>query len=73
MELEAAGVPTAVLVTERFEAVAARAATGFGLPDARRVVVAHPIGGEPDEVLEELARGAVDRALGLLTRSASSR
>jgi hypothetical protein len=50
-------------VTDRFAAIAQRAATGFGLPEARRVVVAHPIGGLSEEEISVLGRGALEEAL----------
>ena len=67
MKLEAAGKPTVVIATDRFKGMAARAARGFGLADARVAVVPHPIGGEPDETLHEMATRAVDEVMALFT------
>lgn len=67
MKFEAAGRPVVVIVSERFEAMARRAAKGFGLPGARLVVVQHPIGGEPDSMLRTMARGAVEEAMNCFT------
>ena len=67
MRLEAAGRPTVVIATERFEALARRAARGFGLDGPRVVVVPHPIGGEPDAVLLDRAARVVDEVLAVFT------
>ncbi|MEE3329749.1 MAG: hypothetical protein VX246_02675 [Myxococcota bacterium] len=63
-------MPCAVVVTDRFVAIAQRAASGFGLPRARKIVVAHPIGGRPDSEIILLGRSALDAALACLTSSA---
>ncbi len=65
MKLEAAGRPTVVIASERFEALAVRTARGFGLEDARIAVVPHPIGGEPDAALRRSAERAVAAVMGL--------
>ena len=67
MKLEAAGKPTVAIATDRFQAMAARAAKGFGLANARVAVVSHPIGGETDSVLREMATRAVDEVMALFT------
>ena len=73
MKLEAAGRPTVVIATERFESMAARAASGYGLSDARIAVVPHPIGGTPDAVLRRFASRAVDGVLDLFTAAQDRR
>ena len=56
-----------VIATERFGAMAVRAAGGFGLAEARIAVVPHPIGGEPDAALRAAAERAVDTVMALFT------
>ena len=73
MSLEAAGRPTVVVATDRFEALASRAARGFGLEEARVAVVSHPIGGEPDEALGSMASRATGLVMALLTGAAVCR
>jgi hypothetical protein len=58
-----------VIATDEFEALAVEAARSQGLPDARMVTVAHPIGGVSDEGLRARAETAVDAVLGVLTGS----
>jgi len=45
-------------------------AANFGLPDARTLVLDHPIGGTARATLEQWADAAVDRLAELFTRSA---
>jgi hypothetical protein len=73
VRLEAAGRPTVVVATERFAALARRAARGFGLDAARVAVVPHPIGGEPDAALRTMADRAVEEVLALLTGGSRER
>lgn len=63
MKLEEAGRPAVVIATERFAAMARRAAKGFGMAEARIVVVPHPIGGEPDDALRAMAERATPAAM----------
>jgi hypothetical protein len=45
-------------------------ASNFGLPDARTLVLDHPIGGTARPVLEQWADAATDRLVELFTRRA---
>ena len=60
---EEAGVPAVLVASSVFADAAERQADGLGMPEARRVVVEHPIQDRTDEEMRELARGA---AAGLL-------
>ena len=64
-------MPAVVIATDEFAALASDAARSRGLPDARIVTVAHPIGGVSDEGLRSRAETAVDAVLGVLTGSKS--
>jgi hypothetical protein len=63
VRLEAAGIPTAVIVTTEFlhEAHVQRAA--LGMPGLDPVVVTHPLSTLSDEQLDDRAREAVDQVL----------
>ena len=66
MELEQAGVPTVIVVTEPFEALARQAAAAYDLPTARIVVIEHPIGGVGPDVIEARAAAAEDAVIAAL-------
>ena len=66
MRLEAAGVPTVVVATTAFAALAHQTADAYGLPGARVAVVAHPLGGITDAEVTSRADDAVETVLGLL-------
>jgi hypothetical protein len=56
VQLEDRGVPTVVVTTTGFENLTRQVAVAFGLPTARIVTVAHPLGGiEEDAVLARAA------------------
>ena len=70
IELEKAGRPCVVVTTTQFAPIAATMAANFGLPDARTLVLDHPIGGTAPAVLEQWADAATDRLVELFTRPA---
>ena len=55
-----------MIATHAFEALAVESARSQGLPEARIVSVAHPIGGVDEERLRRRAEAAVDGVLGVL-------
>jgi hypothetical protein len=55
-----------VLATEKFEDLARQSAVQSGLPDARIVVVAHPIGGVSKDQLGRLGDDATEEVMGQL-------
>ena len=59
-----------VVATEKFAELARRAADQSGLPDARIVTVAHPIGGVKPELLVGRADAAVEEVMSCLLRRA---
>ena len=67
VQLESQGVPTILVATEPFAALARHAAEAQHLPEARVLVVPHPLGCIPANQVEALADGAVDDLLALLT------
>ena len=69
IELEKAGRPCVVVTTTQFAPIAATMAASFGLPDARTLVLDHPIGGTAPAVLEQWADAATDRLVELFTGS----
>lgn len=58
-----------VLTTTGFLNLTEQVARAIGLPDARIVVVAHPIGGIEEPAVLERARGIVEEVLALWTGS----
>jgi hypothetical protein len=60
------GVPTVVVASEAFGALARQVADELQTPDARVCVVPHPIGGTAEDRLEEWAESALDELLRLL-------
>jgi len=67
VRLEAAGVPTVVVATSAFVALAHQTADAYGLPGARIAVVPHPLGGIGAAAVTAKADEAVEAVLGLLT------
>jgi hypothetical protein len=61
VELEKAGVPTALLCTTPFMAIAKAMGSGSGRSRLRVVEIAHPLGAISSEEVERRAESAVDR------------
>jgi hypothetical protein len=55
-----------VVATTPFAALAHSVADAFGLPDARIVVVEHPLGGTDAETIERRGEGAADAVRALV-------
>jgi hypothetical protein len=70
VQLELRGRPTVVVTTTKFFDLTARVASNFGLPDARVVVVDHPLGGTDEATILRWADDAVERAVALFTGTA---
>ena len=68
MQLEAAGVPTVVVATTAFAGLTRAVAERERLPEARTVVVAHPLGGIDADAVRSLAAAAVEDTLAALAR-----
>jgi hypothetical protein len=60
------GLPTVVIASEDFEELARSSAQALGLPEARILTVAHPIGGVADEILRQRAESSVEQLMSLL-------
>jgi hypothetical protein len=56
-----------VVTTTQFAPIASTMASNFGLPDARTLVLDHPIGGTERATLEQWADDASDRLVALFT------
>lgn len=67
IELERVGKPAVVLTTTKFEPIAVTLSASFGLPEVRRLVLPHPIGGTDEPTLHRWADAAVDRLISLFT------
>lgn len=67
MRLEAAGVPTVLVATASFVALARQVADAYGLPQARIAVVEHPLGGILGADVVDRAEHVVDEVLALVT------
>jgi hypothetical protein len=57
------------VTTTKFVDLTNRVAASFGLPDARVIVVDHPLGGTDEASIIQRADAAVERAVALLTRT----
>ena len=57
---EESGRPGVLVASSVFADAAAAQAAALGAPDARRVLVPHPVQDRTDDELRALARGAVD-------------
>ena len=71
VDLEGRGVPTVVIASAPFADAADVQAGALGLPDARRVFVAHPIQDRTDDEMVALADEAYARVVAALTDRAS--
>jgi hypothetical protein len=60
-------VPAVVVTTTMFADLTARVASTLGMPDCRRVVLSHPLGGTPPEVLLGWADESVERMIAEFT------
>ena len=67
MLLESRGIPSALVVTEPFVAVAARFAPGVGAPDYPTAAVPHPISSVGEDELRKYAEGIAEEVADLLT------
>ena len=61
MELGKKGIPTIVVCTDRFEALARMMLKNLGMPDIPLVITSHPVGGlQVDEVKAKAERLSED-------------
>lgn len=67
IELEKVGKPAVVVTTTKFAPIAETLAASFGLPETRRLVLPHPIGGTDEPTLHAWADAAVDELIKLFT------
>lgn len=58
-------MPTVVIASVDFEELAKNSAQALGLPEARILTVAHPIGGIADEMLRQRAESGVEQLMAL--------
>jgi hypothetical protein len=69
VQLEATGIPTVVVATSSFAALAHKVAGAFGLPDARIAVIEHPLGAIDEDAVRARAASVVDDVVALVTRA----
>jgi hypothetical protein len=67
ISFEEAGRPGVLVASSVFADAAAAQAEALGAPDARRVLVPHPIQDRTDDELRAMARAAVDDLVGAIT------
>jgi hypothetical protein len=67
VRLEAVGVPTVLVATTSFAALARQVADGYGLVGARIVAVDHPLGGITEADVVARAERVIDDVLALVT------
>ena len=70
IELEKAGKPAVVVTTTKFEPIAVTLSAAQGLPETRKLVLPHPIGGTDEATLNGWADAAADRLISLFTTGA---
>jgi len=70
VQLEAAGIPAVVVTTTAFADLSRRVAEANQLPEARIVVVEHPLGGITEDDVLERAERAVEEVIALFTGKA---
>jgi hypothetical protein len=68
--LEARGIPTAILCTEAFEALARLRLAASGLPPARLVALPHPLAGLPAAAVRARAAAALEHIVQAFARQA---
>ncbi len=61
-----------MVTTTKFERLTTQVAASFGFPEARIVVVDHPLGGTSEEVIVQWADASVEAMLALFTGSVST-
>jgi hypothetical protein len=66
IEYEKRGIPTCVVVTERFETTADLTAKMAGMPGYQYAMIPHPISRASAEALKERAQAAIERVVELL-------
>lgn len=66
-------MPTVVIASEHFELLAQNAAQALGLPEARILTVAHPIGGVADDILRQRSESSVGQMLSLFGENVSEK
>ena len=69
--MERAGKPAVVVTTTKFEPIAVTLSASFGLPQTRKLVLPHPIGGTDTPTLHSWADAAVDDLIRLFTTGAA--
>lgn len=67
IQLEKAGTPAVVVTTTKFEPIAVTLSDTQGMPDTRRLVLPHPIGGTDEPTLHAWADAAADTLISLFT------
>ena len=67
MELEKLGVPTVTVCTDAFTTLAREESRNLGLPDLPLAIIKHPLGGESEAAVKQLAAGAVEQVVQGLT------
>lgn len=63
MELEALGIPAALVASSAFRSTAEEQSVLLGQSELRRVLVEHPVQDRTDDEIRKLARAAVDELL----------
>ena len=66
LTFEERGIPSGVICTEPFERTAKSIARIKGIPDARFVVIPHPLGSRTPEEVKELAKAALPQTIEIL-------
>jgi hypothetical protein len=71
VSLEERGIPTALIVTEKFTMTAGRMSALWGVPDLPLAIIPHPFADLDDPSLRERAREIAPRVREILTEGQS--
>ena len=64
------GIPTVTICTDAFTGLAREESRNLGLPGLPLAIIKHPLGGESETAVKQLAASAVEQVvLGLTTES----
>lgn len=61
-------MPTVTVCTDAFAGLAREESKNLGMPDLPIVIVKHPLGGEPADLIKQRSRDVLDQVIAGLTR-----
>jgi hypothetical protein len=67
VQLEALGIPTALIITQPFVPIVAAFAPTIGASGYLGCIVPHPVSSKSDEILQQYANSVIDQVVSKLT------